>query len=192
MSSAIPYPRNKRGPGAIWLGDLDPDGRPVDPMIKRLAYEKQSELARYRAHEMNDEAEVASLIELAAYKTSRAATERTLSDPAGYLFRTYSHLVDQVLRRVVRAFGVEENILAGFASVGSDLEEELIQKLTRQQFIQSMDPKGRELWEQYLLGYGIPELALAEGQTPEYLGKRLRRAVQRVLRRLTSDAQSQL
>jgi hypothetical protein len=47
-----------------------------------------------------------------------------------------------------------------------------------------MDEKGRELWEKHLLGYQLDELAAAEGYSTDYLGQRLRRAIERALRRL--------
>jgi len=108
MSAALPVPRKfSRRTDFIWLGETDPEGRPLDPRIKEVAYQKQVDLARYRADEMTDEAVVASLIEQAVYATSKIASERDLNDPAGYLFRTYTNLVDTTLRRTVEAFGLE-------------------------------------------------------------------------------------
>lgn len=186
MPSAVPFPRNHpRGTRLIWLGDVDPEGRPVDPSIKELAYQKQEELARYRAAEMTDQAEVATLIEQAAYRTSKAASERSLEDPAGYLFRTYANLVDRTLRRTIKAFGMEGQILAEIAaSSETDPEDALVKRLTRQRVMESMDEIGRDLWERRLLGHELPELAAEEGQSVDYLGKRLRRAAERAIRQL--------
>ncbi len=184
MSAALPFPRKfSRRANFIWLGEADPDGRPLDPRIKEVAYQKQADLARYRADEMTDEAEVASLIEQAVYATSKIASERDLNNPAGYLFRTYTNLVDTTLRRTVEAFGLESHVLAHIAKSESP-EQVIVKSLTRQKLVDCMDEKGRALWERHLLGYGIDELAAEEGQTADYVGKRLRRAAKRALHRL--------
>jgi hypothetical protein len=185
MSSALPFNRiNSRRRGLIWLGEADPEGLPLNPVIKDLAYRKEADILRYRSDEMTDEAEVASLLEEAAYRTSKAANARQLNDPAGYLYRTYTNLVDQTLRCAVKAFGLEGQVLAQIASSESDVETGLVKSLTRQKVIGSMDSKEQNLWERHILGYEIHELAIEEGQDPDYLGKRLRRAAKRALRRL--------
>jgi 5S rRNA maturation endonuclease (ribonuclease M5) len=185
MSSALPLNRiDSRRRGLIWLGDADPDGCPLNPAVKDLAYRKEADILRYLANEITDDAEVASLMEEAVYRTSKAANKGQLSDPAGYLYRTYTNLVDHALRRTVKAFGLEGHVLAEMASTGIDTEQRLVKDLTRQRMIDSMDPKERDLWKRHILGYGVDELAVEEGQDPDYLGKRLRRAAERALRRL--------
>jgi hypothetical protein len=47
-----------------------------------------------------------------------------------------------------------------------------------------MVEKDRELWELHLVGYDMTQLAAATGQDASYLGKRLRRALERAMRRL--------
>ncbi len=193
MSSAISVPpKASRVTDLIWLGEADPDGRPLDPSVKELAYKKQGELARYRANEMTDQAQVASLIEEAAYRTSRVATERCISDPGSYLFRTYTNLVDATLRRTVKLFGIESQVLAEMAKTVGNPEQGIVKDLTRQRVLESMDEVGRGLWERHLLGYELDELAAEEGQSQDYLGKRLRRAIQRALRRLYGGAAESL
>jgi DNA-directed RNA polymerase specialized sigma24 family protein len=168
---------------SIWLSDVDPEGRRLHPTIKELAYQKQLELARYRAGEMTDEAEVASLIEEAVYRTSKAAHDRTIDNPASYLFRTYTNLVDRTLRRTVKQFGMEAQILSQVAH-SPHPEQALVKRLTRERVVESMDEKSRALWERHLLGYDLRELATEEGQSADYLGKRLRRAAERAIRLL--------
>jgi DNA-directed RNA polymerase specialized sigma24 family protein len=184
----LPLPDDSLSRNIIWLADVDRKGRRLHPLIKAVVAEKQSDLARYRSTEMTDEAEVASLIEEAAYRASAVAHNKTLSNPASYLFRTYANLVDSALRRTIKSFGVEPQVLTQIAH-SEDLESDLINRLTREKLLDSMDEKGRQLWERYLLGYGLDELAAQEGQSSDYLGKRLRRATERALRRLLhSDA----
>ena len=184
MSSASFNNSNPPRSGLIWLRDPDPDGHPLNPVIKDLAYRKEPEIAAYRASEMRDEAEVANLLEDAVYRTSKVANTREISDPAGYLYRTYANLVDQTLRRTIQAFGLENQILAEVAVSGHDTEQALVKKLTRQNLIALMDEKEQHLWERHILGYEIRELAAEAGQNADYLGKRLRRAAERALRRL--------
>ncbi len=138
-SSAFPFPqKSSRKTSLIWLGEVDPEGRLLDPSIKDLAYQKEADLVRYRASEMTDEAEVASLIEEATYRTSKAAGEKALSDPASYLYRTYTNLVDTTLRRTVKLFGMESQVLAQIAKSGSDPEATFVNTLTRQKVVECM------------------------------------------------------
>jgi DNA-directed RNA polymerase specialized sigma24 family protein len=184
MSSASLSNNNPPRRGLIWLRDPDPDGHPLNPIIKDLAYGKEPEIAAYRASEMRDEAEVANLLEDAVYRTSKVANTRQISDPAGYLYRTYANLVDQTLRRTIQAFGLGNQVLAEMAISSHDTEQTLVKRLTRQNLIALMDEKEQHLWERHILGYEIRELAAEAGQDADYLGKRLRRAAERALRRL--------
>jgi hypothetical protein len=170
--------------GLIWLRDPDPRGYPLNPIIEELAYRKEPEIVAYRANEMRDDAEVANLFERAAYQTSRVANNGEIKDPAGYLYTTYANLVDRKLRRTIKALGLENQVLAKMAISSPDTEQNLIKKLTRQQIITLMGEKEQALWELHLVGYDIPQLATEMGQNGDYLGKRLRRAVERALRRL--------
>jgi hypothetical protein len=177
------FPDNGARPNLIWLADVDASGRRLHPDIEEAVYSKQSDLARYRAHEIGDEAQIATLMEEAAYRTSEVAFGRTLNDPVSYLFRTYANLVDTTLRKTIRSFGLEPHVLSHLAQC-ENTEDELLTEITRRQVLDSMDEKGRELWERNLLGYTVNELAAQEGQTGDYVGKRLRRAMQGALRRL--------
>jgi len=167
----------------IWLAEVDSHGRRLHPAIEELAYSKQSELAQYRSDEIGDEAEIATLIEEATYRTSEVAFEKTLDDPVGYLFRTYTNLVDTTLRKTIRSFGLEQHVLAQLARF-EDPENAIVTELTRRQILECMDEKGRKLWARNLLGYTINELAIQEGQTGDHVGKRLRRAMHGALGRL--------
>lgn len=193
MSAAFPFPRDnhRRSKSLIWLGDVDPAGHPLHPVIKDLAYKREPELVRYRSKEMKDKAEVASLIEEAVYRTSKAAFATPLARPGSYLYRTYVNMVDKKLREAVEAFGMESYLLERIVSIdkGNQVEEVAVRRLTRQKVFDSMDDKGRSLWNRHLLGFEVDELAAAEGQNAEYIGKRLRRATQRALRRLLLGGQ---
>lgn len=174
---------NSVRPNLIWLAQVDSKGRRLHPEVEEVVYNRQADLARYRANELGDEAQIATLIEEAAYRASEVAFERTLQDPISYLFRTYSNLVDITLRKTIRSFGFEEQVLSHLARTENP-ENEILTGLTRRQILNCMDEKGRELWERNLLGYTVGELAVQEGQSRDYVGKRLRRAMQGALRRL--------
>jgi hypothetical protein len=183
--SSVPFSNNNPPRrGLIWLRDPDPDGYPLNPVIKDLAYRKEPEIVAYRANEMRDDAEVANLLEKATYQTSRTANKGEIKDPAAYLYVAYANLVDETLRRTIRALGFENQLLAELAISSPDTEERLIKKLTRQEVIALMGEKDQELWELHLIGYDISQLAVGIGQNADYLGKRLRRALERALRRL--------
>src|SRR5581483_11590960 len=95
-------PDNSVRPNLIWLAKVDSNGRRLHPQIEEAVYSRESDLARYRASELGDQAQIASLIEEAAYRVSEVAFARPLEDPASYLFRTYSNLVDATLRRTIK------------------------------------------------------------------------------------------
>src|SRR5947209_4653020 len=99
----------------IWLADVDASGRRLHPEIQKIVYAKQSELARYRSDELGDDAQAATLIEEAAYRASEVAYSQKLDDPASYLFRTYRNLVDRTLRKTIRSFALEEQVLSHLA-----------------------------------------------------------------------------
>lgn len=176
-------PDNSVRPNLIWLAEVDANGRRLHPQIEEVVYSRQADLARYRANELGDEAQIAALIEEAAYRASEVAFERTLQDPVSYLFRIYGNLVDITLRKTIKSFGLEQQVLSHLARTNNP-EDEIVSELTRRQILDCMDERGRELWERNLLGYTIGELAVQEGQTGDYVGKRLRRAMQGALRRL--------
>lgn len=91
--------------------------------------------------------------------------------------------VDATLRRTIKSCSLEQHVLSHLAQTDNP-EDEILAELTRRQILDYMDEKGRELWERNLLGYTISELAVQEGQTGDYVGKRLRRAMQGALHRL--------
>ncbi len=109
----MPFPTNppRRQKSLIWLGDTDPQGRPLHPEIKELAYKKEADLIRYRSSEMTDEAVVASLIEEAVYRASRAAYKFNMSKPGAYLYCTYRRLVDQTLLETINSRYVDDSVL---------------------------------------------------------------------------------
>ncbi len=188
MSPAASFPgENYRRPDSIiWLGDVDPDGYPIHPLIKALTYAKEHEFIRYRAKEMTDKAVVATLIENAAHRTSRVAFERPLARPGYYLYRTYVNLVDKKLRETVQAFDMESYLLERIVSPENRnlTEDAMVRRLTRQKVFESMDDKSRALWNRHMLGFKTDELAVEEGQNAEYVSKRLSRGIKQAFRRL--------
>lgn len=176
--------KNQNRRGLIWLRDPDPDGHPLNPVIAEIAYRKEREILAYRAEEFRDDAEAANLLEQAAYKTSRAANRNELKDPAAYLYTAYTRFVDATLRTTIQVLGIEPDVLASLAACRIETEQDLIKKLTRQEIVALMDEKDRELWELLLFGYTTGHLAAKTGQDVCYVGKRLRRALERALRRL--------
>ena len=80
--------------------------------------------------------------------------------------------------------GLENHVLAVLASCSPETERDLIKRLTRQEIIALMDDRDRELWELLLVGYDTGHLAAQTGQDVCYVGKRLRRALERAVRRL--------
>lgn len=182
MSSAVPFPR--RRPLSIFIPENDPEGRQIAASLREFIQATKDQFASYRRDEMSDEAEVASLIEQAVYRTSKALSERAIDDPHAYLFRIYTRSVDKALQNTVKAYGMEPQILADIAQANVRTEEQILEALTCEKVVNAMDDRGRVLWQKHLLGYSLQEIAAEEGHTADYVGQRLRRAMERALRRL--------
>ena len=86
----------------IWLHEVDPDGRRVDPRFIEAGYGKEQEFFRYRADKLKDEAVIANLAEEAVYRASRAKKTEPIRDIGGYLFRVFANLAD---REIARSLG---------------------------------------------------------------------------------------
>lgn len=82
----MPSADNSIRRNSIWLADVDSNGRRLHPQIEEAVYSRESQLAQCRANELGDQAQIATLIEEAAYHVSEVAFERPLEDPASYLF----------------------------------------------------------------------------------------------------------
>jgi DNA-directed RNA polymerase specialized sigma24 family protein len=185
MSSAVPFPpRLSRKTLSIFIPEKDPEGRPIASSLRDFVHAQLDQFASYRREQLSDEAEMASLIEEAVYRTSKALSERTIDDPNAYLFRIYTRFVDKAVQNTVKAYGMEPQILADIARANVQTEEQILESLTCEKVVNAMDARGRVLWQKHLLGYSLQEIAADEGHTADYVGQRLRRAMERALRRL--------
>ena len=59
----MPSTDNSGRPNLIWLAEVDANGRRLHPEIEEAVYRQQSGLAQYRANELGDQAQIATLIE---------------------------------------------------------------------------------------------------------------------------------
>ena len=106
-----------------------------------------------------------------------------MSKPGAYLYCTYRRLVDQTLLETINSRYVDDSVLNQIP-FDEHTEEILINALAQAQTVASMDLKGREIVKRLMLGYEVPELATREGQSPAYIRKRLRRSIDRAVRRM--------
>src|SRR3569833_2566950 len=103
-------PDNSVRPNLIWLAEVDANGRRLHSQIEEVVYSRQSDLARYRANELGDEALIATLIEEAAYRASEVAFERTLQDPGSYLYHNNNNHKKKTQHKTIKSFGLEQQV----------------------------------------------------------------------------------
>ena len=171
----------------LWISRTDARGVPVDPRLVEAAYAKIDDLFRFRWSEFQDEARRLELIEAAVHRASRARKRSPVSDPAAYLFRTFSNLLDEEIERERRTLRGNTEFLENLpASRGSCPERDLHEQIHRRQILDAMDEETRWIWTRRLYGYQVQEIAAELNVTPDCLSTRLRRGLQQALGKLSN------
>jgi DNA-directed RNA polymerase specialized sigma24 family protein len=167
----------------IWIRETDPTGLPVDPAFIAAAYRKEKVFFRLRRREFPDDARVASLIEEAVYRASRAVRNEPVSDPAGYLYRVYVNLLNQEIAKEVPTVIRENAALELLASVAAE-KPDVTEKIFWRELLDAMDPETRSVWEQRMVGFKVQEIAGRINVSPDCLSTRIRRGTKEALKRL--------
>ena len=189
MSGSIPLPQADipcHSSSRIWIRETDPTGLPVDPAFIAAAYRKEKEFFRLRRREFPDDARVASLIEEAVYRASRAVRNEPVRDPGGYLYRVYANLLDQEIGKEVPTVSHEDAFLERLDSSGS-AKSDLTERIYGRELLDAMDPDIRLVWERRMVGYQVKEIAKEINVSPDCLSTRIRRGTKEALKRLFGD-----
>lgn len=167
----------------IWISEIDPTGQPVDPAFIEAGYRKEKDLFRLRRREFPDDARVASLIEEAVYRASRAVRKEPVRDAGGYLYRVYVNLLDEEIAKQVRTVSGEDRLLEHLANLSSATPD-ITEQIYGRELLDAMDPETRFVWERRLLGYEVQEIAREINVTPDCLSTRLRRGAKEAMKTL--------
>ena len=169
---------NHRKPSSrIWLNDIDPDGRRVDPRFIEAGYRKESAFFRYRHDELQDEAVAANLIEEAVYRASRARKREPLDDVDAYLFTVFANLVDREISRSPRTLNFEPQALQNLSNSGPETTRRIITRIEIEELLGTVDGTTREAIEMRSLGYEVQEIARLFNISADCLSTRIRRAL---------------
>jgi len=190
MSVAPPFPDrqdNHRPPNRIWIREVDPEGRPVDPRFIEAAYRKENDFFRYRGDELNDEAIKANLIEESVYRASKAEKTEPLRDVAGYLFKVFANLVDRELARAPRLVDSEPHILELLPASRCETGQQMIDNIYLHEILSEISPEIRWAIQRRNLGYEVQEIATELEISADCLSTRMRRGLKLALKRLLGD-----
>jgi DNA-directed RNA polymerase specialized sigma24 family protein len=180
----IPLLPNRPDPHAfLWISPVDDENVPVDPVFLDAAYQIGIDFFLYRARELNDPARIPELVERAVHSASRARKRQPVRDPLGYLWCTFTRLVEHELSRARRFEPLIEQAAVG-CSRSSNPETELQQSLEWREILDQVDPTMRWVLWQLLWGYSIKEIAGRLGVKPDTLSKRLSRTREQLQRKL--------
>ena len=161
---------------ALWISPVDERNLPVDPVFIEAANHVGVNFFLYRARELNDDSLALELAERAVHRASRAKRCGPLRDPAAYLARTFSNLVDYELERARRFTDLTEGVMRAVGrNSARECALELDQSIESQELLNSLDETMQfVVWRLYW-GFSIGEVAKELGITPNTLSKRLSR-----------------
>lgn len=125
---------------------------------------------------MNDPSRALELAERAVHCASRAKKKRPVEDVVAYLFRTFTNLVDQELKRARRFLSLSDELLHALGRRRpGDEQRQLDRNIAWRELLESVDEEMRwVLWRLYW-GFSVNEIAEELAIPPNTLSKRLSR-----------------
>jgi RNA polymerase sigma factor (sigma-70 family) len=161
----------------LWVSPVDEDQTPVDPVFLDAAYRIGADFLFYRARELNDHGLALELAEKAVHRASRARKTQPVREPRAYLFRTFTNLVDEQIRRCRRFLPLTEQVIQHVTErIGPLPEQDFEREVDWKQILESLDQTTRWVLERLRRGYTIQEIAREMGIRPNTLSQRIHRA----------------
>jgi len=177
MRSHLPQPNRTHAGLFLWVSPFDEDQTPVDPVFLDAAYRIGGDFLFYRARELNDDGLALELAEKAVHRASRARKTEPVREPRAYLFRTFTNLVDEQIRRGRRFLPLTEQVIQHVAErTGPAPEQDFAYEVDWKRILESLDETTRWVLERLRRGYTIQEIAGAMGIRPNTLSQRIHRA----------------
>jgi DNA-directed RNA polymerase specialized sigma24 family protein len=161
----------------LWVSPIDEKNQPVDPAFVEAAYRIGGGFLFYRARELNDDGRAIELVERAVHLASRARKSRPVHEPAAYLFRTFTNLVDAEIQRYRRIIPLTDELLREVAGrAAPSMEQEIDRETDWKRILESLDDTTRMVYERLRQGRKVWQIALEMGIKPNTLVKRIHRA----------------
>lgn len=177
MRPHLPQPNRAHSRLSLWVSPVDEDQIPVDPVFLEAAYRIGGDFLVYRSRELNDDGLALELAEKAVHRASRALKTQPVREPRAYLFRTFTNLVDEQIRRCRRFLPLTEQVIQHIAErTGPSAEQEFEHEVDWKRILESLDETTRWVLERLRRGYTIQEIARAMGIRPNTLSQRIHRA----------------
>ncbi len=156
------FPFIRKAKYSLWVSDRDEAGAPVDPRFIQAAYAMEKRMFSYRKNEVGCESMTSSLIQSSVVSASRAAQVNSVSNPEGYLWRTYTRKVDRHLANAEREVSVQDDFMEDLSSrsetIGSTAEL-LENQILLEQVKKQMDDWTRRVLNMRIAGYSWEEIA---------------------------------
>ena len=181
MRVHLPQLNHRHDEMFLWVSPVDDDNQPIDPVFLEAARSIGGDFLFYRARELNDDGLAVELAEKAVHRASRARKNEPVREPRAYLFRTFTNLVDEQIRRGRRFLPLTEEIIHHVSERrGSKAEQELEREVDWKKILGSLDQTTRWVLERLRWGFTIQEIAREMGIRPNTLSQRVRRARQQL------------
>ena len=163
----------------FWFNDKDRNGQPLDENVLKTAEKIAPVLTRYRHQEIDCESKCNDMLQEAVEAASRATRRNPISNLAGYLARTYKHIVDNFLERKIRLIPVDDDFLENLANAqhAPSFEEWMHNRLVLEKLLKSVDRETRLIWNWRMAGYSETEIAKLLGITANTVSMRVTRGL---------------
>jgi RNA polymerase sigma factor (sigma-70 family) len=172
---------------SLWLSEQDEAGALVDPRFVQAAYALEHKFFRYRQKELGCESMAATLIQSSVNVASRAAQGSHVSNPANYLFTTFTRLVDRHLAHAARESPIEDEFVEELVHQEQDnssFARLLEHRILLDQIKEQMDEWTRQVVNMRVAGYSTAEIAQDLGLSVNVVSVRYLRGVSRAVGRL--------
>jgi DNA-directed RNA polymerase specialized sigma24 family protein len=177
MHYYLPHQNHSDPKQFLWVSPVDEKNQPVDPVFVEAAYRIGGGFLFYRARELNDDGRAIELVERAVHLASRARKSRPVDQPAAYLFRTFTNLVDAEIERCRRIVPLTDELLHEVANrAAPKMEDEIDREADWKRILESLDYRVRMVYERLRQGRTVREIALEMGIKPNTLIQRIHRA----------------
>lgn len=160
---------NKAGPAAdstsqAFVPEIDEEGNAVDERFRRAAQENAALFYSHRRRELRDPAQIAKLIERAAFEASAVSRVQEIRNPFGLLWDIYRKLAGHEIERENRIQTAESAYLenkAGASQRGSI--DEIERRIRIRELLEQADQRFREICVLRKEGHTMEEIGTILG-----------------------------
>ncbi len=175
----------------LWVSPIDERNCVVDPVFVQAAERIGVSFFLHRARDLHDASRVLELVEKAVHQASRAKKSRPVEDPAGYLFRTFAHLVDAELERSRRFLSLSDDLMPAIGQPNPEKQQsEIERQILWREILESLDETSAMIIQWLRQGIAVQDIARELGISPNTLAQRLSRLRRNIRKRLVPESRS--